>query len=159
MSRLKGRRGMALALVVAALGGALATATPRTATAQVAGGCSNATLNGSYGYQASGAAFIGPDGVPQVGGARVDFAATGRVVFDGRGGFTFAETASIGGMVLPRGGNGTYTTQADCTGTATASFASGEVNELAVVIVHGGEEFYFMTTNPGTTLFATAKKQ
>jgi hypothetical protein len=71
--------------------------------------CSTATLQGAYGYTVTG--FF-PGGVP--------FAAVGKIVFNGSGLVTTTRTLSNGGTIVRADtGSGTYSLNADCTGSFT----------------------------------------
>src|SRR5215471_5403586 len=69
--------------------------------------CSNASLKGSYGFYSSG--FNVPAGTPRV--------TLGRETYDGNGNFTNTVTVNSNGTVIHGNNFGTYTVNADCTGT------------------------------------------
>src|SRR5882724_9102934 len=74
--------------------------------------CSAQTLNGAYTYTLRGG-YIGD----QFGDV-FDFAAAGRFVADGNGGFSGTETTSQGESISKAATyTGTYTVSDDCTGT------------------------------------------
>jgi uncharacterized protein YbaA (DUF1428 family) len=95
--------------------------------------CSNATLRGPYAFIGHGEilGLIGPDNKvhPYASTSILDDVAL--VTFDGIGGFTRTDFGMIGG--LPKGGQttfnpnqtGTYTVNADCTGTMKIVYTSG----------------------------------
>ena len=109
--------------------------------------CSNASLRGAYGFQTSG--IIVPVGTPRGN--------IGRWVFDGAGKFTNAVTVNDNGTIIPVTDAGTYTVNADCTGTIVPD--SG--GSLEIVLVDGGNEFHLLRTDPPNwvMLFSVAKKQ
>jgi hypothetical protein len=114
-----------------------------------AGQCSNASLEGAYGFL-DGHILV-PAGTP--------FAGLGRWNFDGRGHFTSTLTINDNGTVTQNvNDSGPYTVSADCTGKISIMEGKGTVE---IVLVDGGKEFYEIVTNPAdlVILFSVAKKQ
>lgn len=117
-----------------------------------AGVCSNASLKGAYGFLDSHTAV--PDGTP--------FTVLGRWHFDGMGNFTNTLTFNVNGTVTHGEDAGSYTVNADCTGTI---FILGGMGTDEIVLVNGGQEFYSVNTSlpqgfPSlVTTFSVAKKQ
>jgi hypothetical protein len=113
-----------------------------------AGNCTNATLQGGYGFFAS--VIILPAGTPR--------SILGVLTFDGKGTFTAALTFNTGGVISHPTDTGPYNVNADCTGQLITNGGTGTVD---IVIVDGGKEFYQLRTNPPTTFFQfnSAKKQ
>ena len=114
--------------------------------------CSVATLKGSFGYSVTGALAAGPSAGP--------FAAVGRLSFDGMGNFKNVRTISRNGEILRAvAGEGTYTVDADCTGSFT--FTDGGVVTLGtdIVIDDNGNELRMIATSPGTVLSIVGRKQ
>jgi hypothetical protein len=111
--------------------------------------CSARTLRGVYEFSASGFNIVN--------GAAVPKAIIETLVFDGRGGvLTPAVSVSINGMIVqpPQGNPGTYTVDADCTGTLT--FADGPMFDLHVAPY--GKSLKLLQTNPNTVMQGTAAK-
>jgi hypothetical protein len=111
--------------------------------------CSNATLNGAYGFFVQ--ATLLPAGTPR--------SILGVLTFDGKGTFTATLTFNDDGVIsTPPTDKGPYYVNADCTGQLTTNGGAGTV---AIVIVDGGNEFYQLRTIPATTFFQfnSAKKQ
>jgi hypothetical protein len=120
--------------------------------AQAGGLCSNATLNGPFGFIGHGEilGLIGADGKvhPFATPSILDDVAL--VTFDGMGHFSRTDFGSIGG--LPKGGqttfnpvqSGTYTMNADCTGTmkivynAGGPVPAGVETDLNIVVAQDG---------------------
>jgi hypothetical protein len=90
---------------------ALALVTAPTAKADDKG-CSNTTLGGTFAYTSTG--FI--TAPPSLAGP---FAETGTQYFDGKGGTNATLMLSQNGNIVPATVTGTYTVNADCTGTMT----------------------------------------
>jgi hypothetical protein len=127
------------------------------------GGCSNATLKGDYGFTISGYR-PNPDGTTSpIKGVAITH-------FDGAGNFTqrdFVLTAgvpssgggnSVTGFQFSTGETGTYTINADCTGSAEIDlnvpvpFGSTGVIKLMLVVTNGGRAIHTVVsefTPPG----------
>lgn len=110
--------------------------------------CSDANLSAAYTYALSGS-FIDNSGKQNA------FSAAGRLVADGRGNLTGMQTVSQGGMIT-KGVQytGTYTVNADCTGSATLSNGA----HLDFVITNNSL-IDFIQTDQGTNIAGTAQKQ
>jgi hypothetical protein len=110
--------------------------------------CSNASLKGSYGFYSTGT--VVPAGTPRV--------VLGRETYDGKGNFTNTVMVNSNGTVTQLNDFGTYTVNADCTGTLFGK-ASGVT--LHFVLVDGGKEVYRLILQPpqGLVVFGISKKQ
>ena len=137
------------ALILAVLAAALAIK-PRTARAQ--SGCSVASLNGSYGYTMTGPLY---DNV----GDLFFIAAAGKIAFDGGGNIAGTDTISFDGSIGHRTYTGTYTINADCTGSMNLVTADGNKPAADLVVVNAGKEVEFIQTNTDTVITGTAKQQ
>ena len=120
--------------------------------------CSVATLRGSYGFTFTGTANT-PGGPSQRGGV-------GRIVFDGLGNLIGTVTANTDGAVLRRTFVGTYTVEADCTGSLSNTFTDALDGHATfdVVIDDDGREYRTITTPPPNapnppTLTSIGRKQ
>ena len=99
--------------------------------------CSNASLNGTYGFHAF-ATVVSP------GSPGTTRAIMGVFTMDGRGNLTGNVSVNNNGTVLGPGTfAGTYIVNADCTGTLFTNPGS-----LMLVVVDGGKEFYLMRIDP-----------
>lgn len=107
--------------------------------------CSNASLKGSYGFVLNGTIVgVGP------------LAIVGLAKFDGAGNWSRNETAVVNGHVLPPESiAGTYTVNADCTGSTSDS----QGHHSQFVIVGRGKEMFSIGTDPGAVNTITLKKQ
>ncbi len=113
------------------------------------GGCTNATLQGTYGAYRLGANLNGP------------LAAVGIVTYDGIGFASIRQSINrqtpthtgefIRNVVIP----GTYQVNSDCTGDA---FADDGSLLVTFVIVDGGREVYKIGGTPGNAIIEVAKK-
>jgi len=121
---------------------------------QAQASCSDATLNGSFGYTNTGTVLAGPDAGP--------FGGVGRQTFDGKGNTQATATVSVNGNIFHVTIKGTYVVNADCTGSMTLIVSAGPdtfTNHVDLVIVNGGTEFHAINTDPGIVLTTVAKKQ
>ncbi len=111
--------------------------------------CGLSSAKGSFGFVETGT-IIGFG----------SYAATGTLIADGAGKMTgtFAESANgviTSGITF----NGTYTVNADCTGTAELTDSLGRKGTRAFVIVQQGKEFSYLFTDAGFVATGIAKKQ
>jgi hypothetical protein len=110
--------------------------------------CSNASLNGTYGFSSQGFTEVTPD----IGSAGfVPWAETGLIVYDGQGNvtsgtFTVSTTTANGGII--RGTfTGTYVVNRDCSGTITADLGDGNLFHFDLV-VEGSARHTAINTDP-----------
>ena len=119
--------------------------------AQAQPSCSNATLDGSFGLTATGT----------VSNPTVSlFTQVGRQTFDGKGNTEATATTSVNGASFPVTVKGTYTVNADCTGSLTLHVSPVGITVHAdFVIVSDGAELQAIVTDPGSAVTVVAKKQ
>ncbi len=103
--------------------------------------CTNATLNGTYGYLAQ-AFFLHHRGEPA--GSTYVVVSIGVETFDGNGNTYASETSNLSGIIGHQTLTGTYSVNADCTGTATMTFPDGGTATGTFTIVDGGNELEFL---------------
>jgi len=147
-------------LVVAAAAIALAVVAMSGGTGLANEVCASATLRDSYGFQLRGV-FIPSTTQPSAVApehAQVEIAATGRMVFDGRGGVTAAYTESLGGSIIPGSGAGTYSVQPDCTGSLTLA-EDDRTTPLDFTIMERGETIVLMVAEPGGVALGSDSRQ
>ncbi len=117
--------------------------------------CSDATLNGAFGYTNTGTITAGPDAGP--------FGGVGRQTFDGKGNTQAIATVSVNGNVIPHVTiKGSYAVNPDCTGSMKLTItAENEVftNSVYFVVVQGGTEIRAIQTDGGSAVTTIAKKQ
>jgi len=109
--------------------------------------CTNALLDGSYGFTVQGTKLAGPGPT----GAQVGVAMT---QFDGNVGLTQIDSVTIGGTVVAdfthTPATGTYTVNADCTGTFTLDFTDGRPTVVTnFVVVENGCEIDTVVVSAG----------
>lgn len=113
--------------------------------------CSTNTLNGNYGFAMDGT--IQPMG---------SVALAGTIRSNGRGAFSGVEMASVGGQVYQATYSGSYSVNADCTGSAHYQLVAPNLvmsRSVAFVITKRGAEFFMLSTVPGSVLSGKAQRQ
>jgi hypothetical protein len=130
------------------------------ATRAQAGACSKRSLRGHYGSTITGQFGQAPDPLIPLEGLALAH-------FDGKGNLSQVDFTVVNGV--PSGSDfsqvgdqtGTYTVNADCTGTATINFPNGQQLDLKLVVVKGGREVFgvvsALTAPDGTPLFVTTR--
>jgi hypothetical protein len=115
--------------------------------------CTNATLQGAYGFTISGMRPSAP-----TPGAPVEMVAgVALTMFDGNGSFTQTDNihGSITGLAAPnRKGTGTYTINQDCTGTMILNNPGAPSLTLSIVVVDDGNEVRTAVVDPTATVTA-----
>lgn len=137
--------GSLFACVVVSLVAAMALGTSNTARAdsRMLATCGVYTLHGSYLFTAHGWNIVGGVAQPKAIVEGIDFNGDGTLVSP------FA-TVSINGTILHSSGSlGTYTVNADCTGTL--SFTSGP--SFDIFVDAGGRQLWMIQTGPGSPVF------
>jgi len=117
--------------------------------------CSNASLQGSFGFSATGTLLALP---PPFAGP---FAEIGRQTFDGNGNTDATATLSANGNIV-KGVTvqGTYVVNPDCTGSMTIYILPfGTTADLDFVIDDDGEELRAVVTEAGAIESRVYKKQ
>ena len=142
------RRGLWAAgvlLLLVGVVGVMAIGTGYAKDESEAAKCSEATLDGTYLFAADGVAIKGNEQLP--------FAYAGYEVFDGQGKVNQVYTLNINGKKVIRNDriSGTYSVEADCTGTATYADGTREDHFIAP----DGSEFTFVQTHPKSIVTAS----
>ncbi len=107
-----------------------------------------ATMKGTHGFIYSGTlAGIGP------------IASAGPILFDGRGHLSADYNVTINGTLFQGSFTGTYTVNANGTGTVTLKLPKlGIQSHGSFVIVNDGNETFFTSTDPGQTITGVTKR-
>jgi hypothetical protein len=100
-----------------------------TVLPQVNAACSNATVNGTYGYTVSGTLFL-PQGPAPV-------AAAGAITFDLDGSLSGSQNRSVGGQFLHETIQGTYSIDRDCALKFTANVYDDSGTLLRTSVIDG----------------------
>lgn len=108
---------------------AMAVLVSLTLLPQANAACSNATVNGTYGYTVSGTLFL-PQGAAPV-------AAAGSLTFDLDGSLSGNQNRSVGGAFLHETFQGTYTIDSDCALKFTAKVYDDSGTLLRTSVVDG----------------------
>jgi len=74
----------------------------------------------------------------------------GQVILDGKGNVSGSRTASVDGTILTGSISGTYTENANCTGSAQVTPEGGSTNNFNFVVVNGGKESLLIQTDNGS---------
>jgi hypothetical protein len=113
--------------------------------------CSLSGVAGKYGYTSSGS-------IPTLGAV----AGVGHITLDASGNLSGAQTVSFNGAIVPETLSGTYTVNADCTGTATINVYHGGVlartTNLSVVFDNDQRELRAIFLTAGTVLTVNGRK-
>jgi|SRR5215831_1531742 len=141
------KRFLCLAITVLALA---LVALPMPAAASR---CSNATIKGTYALTLRGQILL-PDGSSIV----VDGLA--KQTFDGGGNFTQVDAVAENGQIAPgwRPGSGTYSVNADCTGSQTISVPGLPDLHLQFVISQSGNKIRQVVTDQGVATTAEGER-
>jgi hypothetical protein len=122
---------------------------PQPVKAEYATACSLSSITGTYGFVLTG----------WVGGtaALVPLATSGYLTANGAGKLTGDGTTVESGSIFPLGGlTGTYTVNANCTGTAAISSKALPTVNVNFVIVAARKQLVIIDTDNGSTITGTA---
>jgi hypothetical protein len=134
------RNAIARILTIAAVT-VLALGIASTANAQVNRGCNNGTLQGTFAYTVTGSFVAAPAPLGP-------YAEVGAQTFDGNGGTTAAGMSNTNGTVMAATRTGTYTVNADCSGTFTFQIAPGISSHYYFVIANDGSAYQAVCLDP-----------
>ena len=140
----------AAAAVLAGLAGAQSGSSASAQAASHSGPttCSMSTLDATYVFSGQGEV--------QVSGSTTSVAVAGIQTFDGRGHAHGFYSQSLNGKILKRiGFTATYTLNPDCTGTHTATDATGAVWHTDQYSLPSGTRVMFLGTDPGAVFSGT----
>jgi hypothetical protein len=82
----------------------------------------------------------------------------GQVTLDGKGNISGTQTSSVGGMISTVSVTGTYTQNADCTGTAQVTPTGSATANFNTVAVNGGKELLLIEIDTSTVIAGTAQE-
>ena len=85
-------------------------------------------------------------------------AIVGGLVFDGKGNITGREIFSVDGVISESQVTGTYTQNADCTGTVQITPAGSATTNFNTVVVNGGKQLLFIEIDNNTLVTGTAQE-
>jgi len=115
--------------------------------------CSNASIRGSYAFTIHGTIFL-PNGSTLL----IDGIA--KETFDGEGGETQVDAVATNGNLTPgwRAGAGTYSVNADCTGTQTISVPGLPDLHLQIIVAQSGNTIHQVVIDPGIATTAEGER-
>ena len=108
--------------------------------------CTNASINGSYGYLFSGLLSGAP------------YAEEGQVVSTGTGNISAVSAVNLNGTLTQVTANGTYTVLSDCSGTAQLTNQFG-THHFSFAVVEDGHLAIFSETDAGAVISGSANSQ
>lgn len=117
-----------------------------------ASSCTNANLDGSYGYTVSGFIFETVSGEEET----LPFADGGTMTFDGNGNITGSSTYSLEGGIQGRTFTGTYSVSSNCTGVIKFTDSLGAAEVLNLVIGGNGQSFQIVEYDSNTEVSGSA---
>lgn len=85
-------------------------------------------------------------------------AIVGGLILDGKGHISGSETFSVFGVISQAPVTGTYTQNADCTGTMQITPAGSATTNFNTVLVNGGKEMLLIETDSNTLITGTAQE-
>ncbi|MGA3092094.1 MAG: hypothetical protein ABSD75_26095 [Terriglobales bacterium] len=141
-------------VLVLSIVSAIAFSVMPSASAQ---GCSDRSLNGSFGYTVTGT--IVQNSGPLVAGP---FVAVGRIVFDGKGRVSTVRSLNDDGIVLQNdSGTGTYTMNSDCAGTfnITVGPPADQIELTLSIVLDDTDQVRGVVTTPNAVLAFEARQQ
>ena len=110
--------------------------------------CTNTNLNGVLFYTLAGSI--------KSGAATVSYQELGKVTADGNGGLSGTTTTSIAGVLATLPVSGSYSIQANCSGTATLT-TSANTAQLTLQVVNGGGLTLAMVSSSGSSEIADGR--
>lgn len=116
--------------------------------------CTNSTLQGTFAEKDNGYIMNPAPTPPSL------FAGVNLDTFDGKGTITATGFSTVGGVGGPQTETGTYTVNADCTGTYVVTITPGGYEAHAsFVIDDNGNELQIIVTDAGNVITCIARKQ
>ncbi len=113
--------------------------------------CTQASLEGSWGFTLSGTL------IPSAG-VRLPVAGVGTYAIDSSGSVR-RDTTSVDGKILPETFTGTATVNPDCTGSAKIISTVLGVSHFDFVLTTERKEVLLIRKDPGTVIFGSAQQQ
>jgi hypothetical protein len=131
---------------------ALALAASATLSAHAAA-CSNYTIEGRYAFTLHGTIFLPNGDTILIDGIALQ-------TFDGRGNVTQVDAVADNGFLTPgwRPGTGSYSVNADCTGTETLVVPGMGDLHLQIIVAQSGNTIHQVVTDPGIATTAEGER-
>ena len=158
MTRMNIKRAGTLVLVIASFV-ALGRSITLSLNAAESHRCSTALLRGGYGASTTGLinSSSNPNNITIP--TFVPFAEVVHFISDGGGKISGSSTADFGGTSFPVTFRGTYSLKTNCTGNLTINAGANGIIHRDLVLVDGGREVEFVSTDPGLVIAGSMKKQ
>lgn len=118
-------------------------------------GCTALNITGAYGFSVQGSFVEKPGNF----GKFFPVAFAGTYTFNPDGTVNRAFTISLAGLISPANDSGTYTVNADCSGTAVFPNTPLGVETINLTIVGGGSAIHFVNATTGVALAGRMEKQ
>jgi hypothetical protein len=115
--------------------------------------CSAKSLAGNYLYAQDGFS----DGATP--GSRSPFAQAGRETFDGKGNMSGKYTGNFNGVIQRGTYTGTYTVNADCSGSVTFTDNQNTTYHYDIFVNDSGDEFVFVQTDANSITAAFERRR
>jgi hypothetical protein len=114
--------------------------------------CTDSTIRGTYAFTIHGQ-ILTPGGPLLVDGIA-------KTTFDGNGELTQLDTVAVNGHIegVWRPSTGTYTVNANCTGTITLITTGQPTLHLAILVSHSGDLIHDVVVDPGFAVTADAER-
>jgi len=127
----------------------------KTAVVHADGGCSAASIQGTYAVHGQGTFLVPIPGFPA---PPFPFGEAGIATFDGAGKLFGKTTVNAGGLLLTPTFTGTYTVNSDCTGSVTVQSNAGFTIQEAIVVIGGGKRYVGTETDPAAVIVRTVER-
>lgn len=121
--------------------------------------CRVAVLRGGYGAGTTGLINSSSNANDITIPSFVPFAEAAYFLFDGHGNLSGSSSVTFGGIVSAVTFTGSYTVNANCTGSMTVETSDGDSVHRNLIIVDDGKEVEFVSTDPGVVIAGYLKKQ
>lgn len=118
-----------------------------------ASACNNSIIRGTYAFTLHGQILL-PDG------SSLLLNGIAKQTFDGNGNMTQVDAVATNGVLAPgwRAGTGTYTVNADCTGTQTIVIQGLPDLHLQFIVAQSGNKIHQVVTDTGVATTAEGER-
>lgn len=110
--------------------------------------CTTSMLNGTYFYLLTGTVSSGGSSVP--------YAELGQLVVNGSGGLSGSSSSNLNGLVKTNSLTGSYSVQANCSGSMTITLNSQTADALTFQVINNAQGMILATSNGGEIITGRA---